>query len=187
MTDNRESIRNQIKHIRNLQSTADIDKNSNIIMDKLLSTQIFKKSNCIGFYYSLKTEVSTYNMIQKTLDLGKNVCLPKIDWKSKTMDFHTIDGTENLRKNHLDIPEPVDGEICTNIDVVIVPGIVFDESGNRLGFGSGYYDKFLNLQPSIYKIALAFDFQLIDTIAVQEHDIPMDLIITENRVITINN
>ena len=77
MTDNRELIRNQIKHIRNLQSSTDIDKNSNIIMDKLLSTQIFKKSNCIGFYYSLKTEVSTYNMIQKTLDLGKNVCLPK--------------------------------------------------------------------------------------------------------------
>ena len=185
MTDNRESIRNKIKHIRNLQSTNDIDKYSNIIMDKLFSNQIFKNSNCIGFYYSLKTEVFTSNMIQKTLDLGKNVCLPKVDQGSKTMNFHTIDGIENLKKNHLDISEPVNGEICTNIDVVIVPGIAFDKSGNRLGFGSGYYDKFLNLHASIYKIALAFDFQLIDTIDIQEHDVPMDLIITENRIITI--
>ena len=185
MNANRESIRNNIKHIRNLQSTNDIDKYSNIIMDKLFSNQIFKNSNCIGFYYSLKTEVFTSNMIQKTLDLGKNVCLPKIDRESKTMNFHTIDGIENLKKNHLDISEPVNGEICTNIDVVIVPGIAFDKSGNRLGFGSGYYDKFLNLHASIYKIALAFDFQLIDTIDIQEHDVPMDLIITENRIITI--
>ena len=138
MTDNRESIRNKIKHIRNLQSTDDIDKNSNIIMDKLFSTQIFKKSDCIGFYYSLKTEVFTSSMIQKALDLRK-----------------------------------------------IVPGIAFDKSGNRLGFGSGYYDKFLTLHASIYKIALAFDFQLINTIDIQEHDVPMDLIITENRTITI--
>ena len=185
MTDNRESIRNKIKHIRNLQSTDDIDKNSNIIMDKLFSTQIFKESDCIGFYYSLKTEVLTSSMIQKTLDLGKNVCLPKIDRQSKTMDFHTIDGMENLRENYLDILEPVDGVICTNIDAIIVPGIAFDKSGNRLGFGSGYYDKFLTLHASIYKIALAFDFQLINTIDIQEHDVPVDLIITENRTITI--
>ena len=111
--------------------------------------------------------------------------MPKVDQGSKTMNFHTIDGIENLKKNHLDISEPVNGEICTNIDVVIVPGIAFDKSGNRLGFGSGYYDKFLNLHASIYKIALAFDFQLIDTIDIQEHDVPMDLIITENRIITI--
>ena len=185
MTDNRESIRNKIKHIRNLQSTDDIDKNSNIIMDKLFSTQIFKESDCIGFYYSLKTEVLTSSMIQKTLDLGKNVCLPKINQESKTMDFHTIEGIENLNKNHLDISEPVGGVICTNIDVVIIPGIAFDKSGNRLGFGSGYYDKFLTLHTSIYKIALAFDFQLIDSIDIQEHDVPMDLIITENRTTTI--
>ena len=185
MNDNRESIRNKIKHIRNLQSTDDIDKNSNIIMDKLFSTQIFKKSDCIGFYYSLKTEVFTSSMIQKALDLRKNVCLPKIDRESKTMYFHTIDGIENLSKNHLDISEPVGGEICTNIDVVIVPGIAFDKLGNRLGFGSGYYDKFLTLYTSIYKIALAFDFQLINTIDIQEHDVPMDLLITENRTITI--
>ena len=185
MTDNRESIRNKIKHIRNLQSSDDIDKNSNIIMDKLFSNQIFKNSNCIGFYYSLKTEVFTSNMIQKTLDLGKNVCLPKIDRESKTMNFHTIDGIENLSKNHLDISEPVGGAICTNIDVVIIPGIAFDKLGNRLGFGSGYYDKFLTLHASIYKIALAFDFQLIDSIDIQEYDVPMDLIITENRTITI--
>ena len=185
MTDNRESIRNKIKHIRNLQSTDDINKNSNIIMDKLFSTQIFKESDCIGFYYSLKTEVLTSSMIQKTLDLGKNVCLPKINQESKTMDFHTIEGIENLNKNHLDISEPVGGAICTNIDVVIIPGIAFDKLGNRLGFGSGYYDKFLTLHASIYKIALAFDFQLINTIDIQEHDVPMDLLITENRTITI--
>tara|TARA_Y100000590_G_scaffold64049_1_gene68811 strand:+ start:5693 stop:6253 length:561 start_codon:yes stop_codon:yes gene_type:complete len=185
MNDNRESIRNEIKHIRNLQSTNDIYKNSIIMTDKLFSNQIFQNSNSIGFYYSLKKEVSTSNMIQKSLDLGKKVSLPKIDSESKTMNFHIINGIDNLQKNHFDIYEPINGDISNNIDVIIVPGIAFDQLGNRLGFGSGYYDKFLKSQTSIYKIALAFDFQLIDNIDVQEHDVPMDLIITENRLITI--
>ena len=77
------------------------------------------------------------------------------------------------------------GEICTNIDVIIVPGLAFDQSGNRLGFGSGYYDKFLNSQSIEYKIALAFDFQVVDKIDIIEHDVPMDLIITENRTIKV--
>jgi len=181
----RESIRNKIENIRNLQSKDDVNKNSNIILDKLFSIQIFEKSNCIAFYSSLEKEVYTINMIQQTLTLGKTVCLPKVNQKSHTMNFHIIDGLENLKKNTLGISEPIDGEICTNIDVAIIPGIAFDKSGNRLGFGSGYYDKFLSSHSNSYKIALAFDFQIVDSINSLKHDVPMDLIITENRTIYI--
>ncbi|HIC83915.1 MAG TPA: 5-formyltetrahydrofolate cyclo-ligase, partial [Nitrososphaerales archaeon] len=93
--------------------------------------------------------------------------------------------TYTMKTNNLGILEPTDGEICTNIDVIIVPGLAFDQSGNRLGFGSGYYDKFLNSQSIEYKIALAFDFQVVDKIDIIEHDVPMDLIITENRTIKV--
>ena len=185
MTDSRELIRSQIKHTRTSQSVDDINLKSQSIQNKLFSNEIFMKSDCVAFYYSLNTEVNTHNMIDKTLNIGKTVCLPRINVESKNMIFHIINNTDTMKTNNLGILEPTDGEICTNIDVIIVPGLAFDQLGNRLGFGSGYYDKFLNSQSIEYKIALAFDFQVVDKIDIIEHDVPMDLIITENRAIKV--
>lgn len=185
MTDSRELIRSQIKHTRTSQSIDDINLKSQSIQNKLFSNEIFMRSDCIAFYNSLNTEVNTHNMIDKTLNIGKTVCLPRINTESKDMIFLTIEDLLTMKPNDLGILEPTNGEICTNIDVIIVPGLAFDQSGNRLGFGSGYYDRFLNSQPVGYKIALAFDFQVVDKIDVIEHDVPMDLIITENRAIKV--
>ena len=185
MTDSRELIRSQIKHTRTSQSIDDINLKSQSIQNKLFSNEIFMRSDCIAFYNSLNTEVNTHNMIDKTLNIGKTVCLPRINTESKDMIFLTIEDLLTMKPNDLGILEPTNGEICTNIDVIIVPGLAFDQSGNRLGFGSGYYDRFLNSQPVGYKIALAFDFQVVDKIDIIEHDVPMGLIITENRTIKV--
>lgn len=186
MTVHRELIRTKIKQLRHSQSAENIKNNSLKIHEKLFSTEQLSHSKCIAFYSSLDKEVSTSTMINKALDLGKIVCLPKINSKEKNMMFHNILSTTSLEKNNFGILEPTNDEICTNIDFIIVPGIVFDQSGNRIGFGYGYYDNFLNSTNIKYKIALAFDFQIVDKIDKLEHDIPMDMIITENRIIKIN-
>ena len=97
MTDSRELIRSQIKHTRTSQSVDDINLKSQSIQNKLFSNEIFMKSDCVAFYYSLNTEVNTHNMIDKTLNIGKTVCLPRINVESKNMIFHIINNTVSPR------------------------------------------------------------------------------------------
>ena len=162
-----------IKEIKNLDCGADVVSKGEMM--KALKAGVNPKK--IVFSGVGKT----YSELEYAIN--KNILL--INVESKNMIFHIINNTDTMKTNNLGILEPTDGEICTNIDVIIVPGLAFDQFGNRLGFGSGYYDKFLNSQSVGYKIALAFDFQVVDKIDIIEHDVSMDLIITENRTIKV--
>lgn len=151
---------------------------STIIVDKLLSLDIYKKSRVVAIYNSMKDEVDTSYLIKEAIK-EKIILLPKVTG-NKIVFIKINKGTKYL-KSDFGVLEPI-GDIYNDIiDLIIVPGLGFDNKLNRLGFGMGYYDNFLS-QEDIYKIGLCFDEQIVDSIPTESHDIKMNMIITKNRV-----
>ena len=149
------------------------------IFDKLLDLDIYKNSRVIALYYSLCDEVDTRDIIPRLLN-KKIVLLPKVI--NDKMIFIKINKDTKYNKSNVGILEPLGKEYLDNIDLIIVPGVSFDREHNRLGFGKGYYDKYLK-DKDIYKIGICFNKQLTDTLPIDDYDIKMDLIITEKELI----
>ena len=143
------------------------------------------------FYVATKTEVQTENMIKKSLAMGKKVFIPIMINASNDLDASwLIDFDKELRENSQGILEPKEEYRRVfspeKIDLIILPGVAFDFMGNRIGRGKGYYDRFLKkVRSSAFKIALAYEIQIVENISVDVHDIPVNKIITENRIIEI--
>lgn len=150
---------------------------STIIVDKLINLDIYKKAKVIALYKSMINEVDTSYLINYSLD-SKIVLLPRII--NDRMFFIMINKTTKYTKSSIGVLEPI-GDIYNNIDLIIVPGVAFDSKFNRIGFGKGYYDKYL-VDKNIYKIGLCFSDQIVDDVPNNNYDIKMDMIITENRV-----
>ena len=170
----KKEIRKELLYLRD--NLEDRYNKSMIIKDKLLNLDIYKKSKVIGLYFSMKSEVDTKELIKESLLLGKKILLPRIINKNK-MIFIEINDDTKYEKNSFGVMEPI-GEEENNIDLIICPGVAFDKDNNRLGYGRGYYDKYL-LKHNIYKIGICYHEQLIDKIDIEEHDIKMDLVITD--------
>lgn len=170
-------IRNNIKNKR---------AKSEIIMNKIIETDDFKNAKIIALYKSLKTEVYTNELIGYSIKKGKTVVLPKVE--NNNMKFYKINSMQDkLIKSRFGVEEPITDENNfinkEQIDLVIVPGVCFDKEKNRLGFGKGYYDKFLK-NTKLNTIAICFDEQILDTeiIPITTFDVKMKKIITENGV-----
>lgn len=159
------------------------------IIEKLKDTKEYKEAKGIFVYIGFGSEINTKILIEDALGDGKEVCVPKVI--KKDMVFIKINSLENLVTSSYGILEPVGDKNNFNVDnlgLIIMPGLAFDKQGNRLGYGGGYYDKFLsNNKINVKKIALAYDFQILDKVPSEEHDIKVDSIITEEKEIEINN
>ena len=150
---------------------------SNIIINKIINLDIYKDATTIAIYNSLKDEVDTTYLIKESLS-NKIVLLPRII--DNKMVFITINNNTKYIKSNLGVLEPIGDIYSDKIDLIIVPGIAFDNKLNRLGFGMGYYDKYLS-NHDIYKIGICFDEQIVDSVPVNELDIKMDMIITKEK------
>jgi len=175
-----------IKKRRKL-SEFEINNKSQLIEKNLFELDEFKSSQTILFYVSYGNEVYTHDMIKKSLDMKKNIIVPISDVINKDLILSKIDRWEELEKGSYKILEPKrksEKEIfLDDINLIIVPAIGFDIKGNRLGHGLGYYDKLLKKSNQATHIGLAFESQIINHIQIEKHDIPVDKIITEKRVI----
>ena len=173
-------LRTRYKKIRNEILNKEIK--SNVITDKILDLDEYKSSNVICIYVSFSSEVITYNLIKKSLELGKTVAVPKIG-NSNIMDFFIINSLDEFDSvNSLGIKEPKNNKKIdkNDIDLIIVPGICFDRNKNRVGFGKGYYDKYLcNLPDKTIKLGICFNEQILENeyIPCNKFDIKMDMII----------
>jgi len=148
----------------------------------------FKKAKVILFYAAFGSEVPTLDMMEDALRLGKEVILPITDVETNALVLRQVFDLEGLQPSKYGIPEPVIEKTAhceaSRIDLVLVPGMVFDEAGNRIGYGGGYYDRFLRqLDPSVSWVSVAFELQIAPLIPKESHDLPVDKIITEQRVI----
>jgi 5-formyltetrahydrofolate cyclo-ligase len=183
------TIRKEVLRKRDeLSSNARVLKNS-LIRDRLFSLPEFIGAETVLFYASFRSEVETINMIKDSLKMGKRVVLPKVDKRRHLLVLFEIMEMSELNAGYMGIPEPsLRDERAVNIydiDIAIIPGVAFDSSGNRLGYGAGYYDILLSSSKKIPVVALAYEEQIVDFIPAENHDVKMDLIITDNRVIRI--
>lgn len=179
----KEQLRTEFRKKRLSLDSAEVKEKSRQIMKKLFSLEEFRAAKTIMFYVSKDNEVNTHNIIKHSLD-NKVVCVPKTNLATKNIDAYSIDSFDQLSIGTFYVMEPNKGKLVdsSKIDLIFLPGLVFDKNGNRLGRGKGYYDKFLK-NTKAKKIGLAFDFQVIDGVPTNKHDVSVDMIVTEKEVI----
>ncbi len=177
-------LRKQIIEKRKDLLRKEVIEKSNSIKEKLFSLDEFKKARVILFYASYDNEVFTHDMIKECLSVGKTVVVPISNTKNNTLSLSRLNNWDDLEIGAYGILEPkevfeVDLE---SIDIVIVPGVAFDEKGKRLGHGKGYYDRLLKDFNGL-SIGLGFEFQIVENVPVGKYDLPVIIIITEKRII----
>ena len=157
---------------------------SNQIHKKLRKNKVFRDANKIGAYYPIGSEVLTQDIMQEVLSDGRELFLPKV--KAEKIIFRKITDFSSLEKGNFEIMEPKDDCPEDNfLDLLLVPTVGISEEGVRLGYGQGFYDKFL-AENKIETIALTYDKQIIKKIRKSDHDITMNWILTEDRFIKVS-
>ncbi|MGE5174566.1 MAG: 5-formyltetrahydrofolate cyclo-ligase [Betaproteobacteria bacterium] len=153
------------------------------IEGRLFSLSEFKSARIIMFFASFRSEVETGPMIRRALAAGKRVILPKVKGSALEL-FEIKDFDKDVSPGIWGIPEPrgLLPAKLDEIDVIVVPGAAFDERGNRLGYGAGFYDKLLSSFNKM-TVAVAFDVQIVPNIPTDSHDVPVKKIVTEKRII----
>lgn len=166
-------------------------KKDALIKQKLFRLPEFKAAKAILFYANFRSEVDTINMMDESLKIGKTVFVPKVDKVRHRLRVYEIRDLRELTPGYMGIPEPYlpDNRLCNlkDVDLVIVPGVCFDRSGNRLGYGAGYYDILLShMKKKVPFIALSYEEQLVDTVPSEIHDIKVDMIVTDGQIIKVH-
>jgi 5-formyltetrahydrofolate cyclo-ligase len=185
----KDDIRKKILSLRDSLTEEEMESKSGLIQKRLFNLPEFKKARTVLFYVSTRNEVKTEKMIKSTLKQGKGVVIPISDVKGrklilselKDFDNELEIGTFNILEPKKEFFRPVSPE---EIDFIIVPGIAFDKDGDRIGYGMGFYDKFLSsLKKRIPTVGLAYEFQIVDDIPVHDKDVTVNKVITEKRII----
>lgn len=166
-----------------------IKEKSEVITERILSSGDYLRSRSLMVYVDFRNEVQTAGLIARALAGGKRVSAPITDIKGKKLTPSLLlDYPGDLTPGAWDILEPrpecVRPVDPSDLDLIIVPGVAFDVRGNRLGYGGGFYDRFLPLTgPGTVYIAPAFEVQVVDDVFPGAHDVPVHIIVTEERVI----
>lgn len=181
------ALRERILACRDRLSTAARRAHSARVFDHLLTLPELKTAESLMCFVSFRSEVDTLPFIGWSLDHGKRVALPRIVGKRHMEAFWVTDPAIDLETGSYGIREPRPGlpqASPKTIDLVVVPGSAFDRSGDRIGYGGGFYDSFLpRLRSETPRIAVAFDLQLVDDVPDEHHDLPIDAVVTERGVL----
>ena len=190
------SFRNIVKYRKNMTDELILNedkKNSEIIVRKYLESEYFKNADIILAYSSMKNEIPTDRIISLALKKNKKVGLPKVITGVKDgslMEFFQVDKDTVYNQGIYGIKEPENVQIFEFLNTdknieILIPGLCFDLGKNRLGYGGGYYDRYLEKISNIkvHITALAYEYQIFDIVPTDKYDRPVDLIITENRCI----
>jgi 5-formyltetrahydrofolate cyclo-ligase len=187
----KEYLRKDLLKKRNNLSNLEVIKKSSHIKKRLFNMNEYKKSQTIFYYISYDNEVYTHDMIKKSILDNKNIVVPVSDKINRKLILSKLDKWDDLEIGSYNVLEPkkkcIKKTSIDKIDLILVPGVGFDIKGNRIGHGMGYFDKLLKDSNYLDHIGLAFELQIIDFIPTEKHDISVNKIITENRIINCIN
>ncbi len=180
----KEELRNHFLKERKKLSDTEVETKSTEIIHRLLQLHAFQEADIVHSYVPIKKnhEVDTAQLIHHCFDTDKKIVVPKMLEQGKLQHLE-IESFDDLKKNSWGIPEPDKGKEISveRLDLIVVPMVAGDRFKNRLGYGQGYYDRFLEKSDAI-KIGLLFDCQLFEKkLPVEKFDVPLDILITESQ------
>jgi 5-formyltetrahydrofolate cyclo-ligase len=177
-------IRKGMKEKRMAMTLAEVMEKSHVILEQFFKTPAYLESDTIFTYVSVKNEVDTTPLIQQAIKDHKQIAVPKVTGK-RTLTFYYITSFEDLEPAKFNLLEPKENcELAIKSpEIIVIPGLAFDKNKNRLGYGGGFYDSYLAQHQGGQKVGLTYDFQIIEEVPVNDHDILLDMVISEKIVI----
>lgn len=186
---NKSLIRKEVKQKKSGLDIAFVNEYSNNLSDIFCMQHFYSDATVIYPYLAYNTEIITKPIIERAWSDGKRVAVPKVI-SDGVMEFYYIDGFSQIEIGYCGIPEPItDGlEVAADKDVLILmPGLAFDKELNRIGYGGGFYDRYLERGRAsgvnFTKVSLAYDFQVFDKLEVEAHDEKIDVLITKDFIV----
>lgn len=186
MSSSTQLFKNQLRQIMKAElanfSLEEFVTFNSAIQQRFFELPIVKNSNRIMIYYSINHEVATVQIISKLLEIGKIVALPTC-MAGKNIRAGIIHSLAELVPGKFGLSEPAVSTLGigpTDLDLIVVPGVAFDKRGFRLGYGAGYYDRFL-VGTDAFKLGLAYDLQIVDHLIIEPHDIAVQALLTPSK------
>ena len=176
MLDKKE-LRRSIREQKRAMTEAEIVSRSTKLGELFAASEAYKNAKTIYGYMPYNQEVRTVPMLEQALKDGKRVAVPKC--YGDEMKFIFMDDLSKVEKGYAGIPEPIaDGPVADDeTALVLMPGLAFDPQGHRIGYGGGFYDKFLSREPNHPTLALCYEFQMLPKLETEAHDIPVDYVL----------
>ena len=173
----KKELRRAIREKKRAMTEDEIENRSAKLAQLLYASDAYRNAQTIYGYLPYNQEVRTVPMLEQALRDGKRVAVPKVF--GDEMKFLYLEDLTQVAKGYAGIPEPIaDGPVADDeTALVLMPGLVFDPQGHRIGYGGGFYDKFLSREPRHPTVALCYDFQMVDKLETESFDIPVDLVL----------
>lgn len=175
----KKELRKQIRAAKKAVPFCEKCSRSVPIMQQVESLPQFKEAQTVLLYWSMEDEVQTHDFVNRWYK-EKTLLLPCVDGDDLRLRQYT--GPECLKEGEqFGIGEPTGPEFTDleRVEMIIVPGVAFDRTGNRMGRGRGFYDRLLKSTPRAFKVGVAFNFQMVDRVPTEDFDVPMDAVLTE--------
>ena len=175
---NKKELRSQIRAQKRAMTPEEIECRSARLGELFLASDAYRQAKTVYGYLPYNQEVRTVPMLEQALRDGKRVAVPKC--YGSEMKFIYLEDLSQVEKGYAGIPEPIaDGPIGDDpTALVLMPGMAFDREGHRIGYGGGFYDKFLAAEPGHPTLALCYEFQLLPHLETEEFDIPVDTVLS---------
>lgn len=173
----KKELRRFIREKKRAMTETEIQARSAKLAGLFFQSEAYQKAKTIYGYLPYNQEVRTVPMLEQALRDGKRVAVPKV--YGEEMKFLFLDDLSRVEKGYCGIPEPIDDGPSADdkTALVLMPGLAFDLQGHRIGYGGGFYDRFLAAEPNHPTLALCYDFQLLPTLETEAHDIPVDYVL----------
>lgn len=174
---NKQELRRAIRERKRAMTEEEIVERSNALAEKFYNSPAYQAASTIYGYLPYNQEVRTVPMLQRALDEGKRVAVPKV--YGEEMRFIYLEDLTQVSKGYAGIPEPIaDAPVAEDKQaLVLMPGLAFDPQGHRIGYGGGFYDRFLAQEPHHPTLALCYEFQVQAHLDTEEFDIPVDTVL----------
>lgn len=179
----KKDIRERLLALRKMQSPAQWRQKTDTIINTIITHQWFREAEFIFCYMDVHGEVGMRTLISESWKERKRVCIPLVIGNS--MDFYEISSFSELKPGRFGILEPSGDstKISGGGGLMILPGVAFDRERNRIGYGGGYYDRYLTAHPGLHTMGAAFDFQIVETMECEKTDVKPEIVVTETKKI----
>ena len=174
---NKQELRSAIRARKRAMTMEEIETRSDALCQKFLESDAYRRASTLYGYLPYNQEVRTWPILERAIADGKRVAVPKV--YGDEMKFIYLEDLTQVEKGYSGIPEPIaDGPVAEDqTALVLMPGLAFDPLGHRIGYGGGFYDKFLSREPEHPTLALCYEFQMVEKLETEQFDIPVDEVI----------